>query len=141
MFAVPENTIPVSIAPVAKHPLAIAAELARDESRWRNRLRFDPAARFVSLLEHTDEYEAWLLTWLPGQSTELHTHGNATGAFRVVSGVLTEQVMRTNETLALEPGQTRVFAPHYVHQVSNNGSEPAVSIHVYRPVREVRLYP
>jgi predicted metal-dependent enzyme (double-stranded beta helix superfamily) len=32
-------------------------------------------------------------------------------------------------------GQTRVFGPSYVHQVRNAGTDPAVSIHVYRPER------
>ena len=81
------------------------------------------------------------MSWLPGQSTDLHDHGSATGAFTIVSGVLTERVMRTGTTLELQPGQSRVFAPHYVHQVSNNGDDPAVSIHVYRATRQMRTYP
>jgi quercetin dioxygenase-like cupin family protein len=107
MFAVPENTLPLHSAPIVRHPPRIAAELARDEDRWRDQVRFDPVERFVLLLEHTDEYEAWLLTWLPGQGTDLHDHGSATGTFTVVAGVLTERVIRGGETLRLRAGQRR----------------------------------
>lgn len=141
MFAVPENTVVLSSASAAKHPARIATEYALDRDRWKSHLRYDPAERFATLLDHTDEHEIWLMSWLPGQSTDLHDHGSATGAFTIVSGVLTEKVMRTGAMLELRPGQSRVFAPHYVHQVSNDGPDPAVSIHVYRTTREMRTYP
>ena len=41
----------------------------------------------------TDDYEAWLLTWLPGQSTGLHDHGGSAGAFTVLSGVVEESTL------------------------------------------------
>ncbi|RSM85494.1 cupin domain-containing protein [Kibdelosporangium aridum] len=141
MFAVPENTVVLSNAPAVKHPARIATEFALDRDRWKRHLRYDPIERFSTLLERTDDHEVWLMSWLPGQSTDLHDHGSATGAFTIVSGVLTERVMRANTTLQLQPGQSRVFAPHYVHQVSNNGVDPAVSIHVYRTTRQMRTYP
>lgn len=133
MFAVPENTIALAAPPTVRHPARIAADLALDRKRWRSRLRFDPDERFSVLLERTEDHEAWLLSWLPGQYTDLHGHGGGTGAFTVVSGLLTEWDMRTNSTLELRPGQCRVFAAYYVHQMSNNSGEPAASIHVYRP--------
>ncbi|CAM3766239.1 cysteine dioxygenase family protein [Kibdelosporangium persicum] len=141
MFAVPENTVALAAAPTLKTPARIAREFALDRDRWKRHLRYDPVERFFTLLERTDDHEVWLMSWLPGQSTDLHDHGSATGAFTIVSGVLTELVMRANTTLELQAGQSRVFAPHYVHQVSNNGADPAVSIHVYRTTREMRTYP
>jgi quercetin dioxygenase-like cupin family protein len=141
MFAVPENTVAAVASPTAKHPSRIAAEVAFDRDRWKSLLRYDPAERFAALIERTDDHEVWLMSWLPGQSTDLHDHGSATGAFTVVSGVLTETVMRAGLTHDLRPGQSRVFAPNYVHQVVNNGADPAVSIHVYRASREMRTYP
>jgi quercetin dioxygenase-like cupin family protein len=133
MFAVPENTIALPASPTGRHPARIAAELALDRARWWSRLRYDPVAPFSLLLERADDHEAWLLSWLPGQATKPHDHGSGSGAFTVVSGVLTERVMRTNATHELRPGQSRVFASGYVHRVSNDGSTPAVSIHVFRP--------
>lgn len=141
MFAVPENTVVFTAAPEVRQPSRIATEVALDRDRWKSLLRYDPAERFSALVERTDEHEVWLMSWLPGQSTDLHDHGSATGAFTIVSGVLTETVMRAGVTHDLNPGQVRVFAPNYVHQVVNNGADPAVSIHVYRATREMRTYP
>jgi quercetin dioxygenase-like cupin family protein len=141
MFAVPENTVAYVGSTTAKHPSRIAAEVALDRDRWKALLRYDPAERFSALVERTDDHEVWLMSWLPGQSTDLHDHGSATGAFTVVSGVLTETVMRAGVTHDLHPSQSRVFAPNYVHRVVNNGVDPAVSIHVYRASREMRTYP
>jgi predicted metal-dependent enzyme (double-stranded beta helix superfamily) len=122
--------------------VGIAREFAADRSRWSGRLRYRPGQRWSGLLEMTDDHEVWLLSWLPGQCTALHDHGGATGAFTVVFGALTERVVGTAEgggtvemRHPLAAGQSRVFGPHYVHQVSNEGSDPAVSVHVYRPSR------
>jgi quercetin dioxygenase-like cupin family protein len=141
MFAVPENTIALATTSTGLHPARVAREYALDRDRWKHLLRYDPADRFSALIERTDEHEVWLMSWLPGQSTDLHDHGSATGAFTIVSGVLTERVMRTGLVHSLVVGQSRVFAPNYVHQVANNGIDPAVSVHVYRSAREQRSYP
>ena len=56
-----------------------------------------------------------------------------TAAARILSGVLTEVVAtRIQVVHTLHPGQSRVWGPGYVHQVRNDGVDPAVSIHVYR---------
>jgi quercetin dioxygenase-like cupin family protein len=138
MFAVPANTIASeSVAPTV-HPALIARAYAADRSRWAHLLRYDPDERFATLVEQTDEQEIWLMSWLPGQETDRHDHGAATGAFTIVSGVLTEHVLHRGDTLSLEPGQSRVFGPGYAHQVRNEGPDPAVSLHVYRAVRTMR---
>jgi quercetin dioxygenase-like cupin family protein len=142
MFAVPENTIALAASATRVHPSRVAREFALNRDRWKHLLRYDPAERWSALVERTAEREVWLMSWLPGQSTDLHDHGRATGAFTVVSGVLTERVTRSVELVHdLGPGESRVFAPNYVHQVTNNGIDPAVSIHVYRSAREMRSYP
>lgn len=137
MFAVPANTVALPSARAAVHPARIAAEVARDRDRWSHLLRYDPDQRFAALVEARDDVEVWLLSWLPGQQTDLHDHAGSAGAFTIVSGALTERVIR--DTTEIEHlvgvGRTRVFGPHYVHQVRNVGTDPAVSIHVYRPER------
>jgi len=143
VFAVPANTVTLSAVPVAVHPARIATSVARDRHRWAHLLRYDPTERYSALIESTGEVEIWLLSWLPGQHTDLHDHAGSAGAFTVVSGVLTERVIRhpspTARPIEVEHpvtvGQTRVFGPRYVHQVRNIGTDPAVSIHVYRPER------
>lgn len=142
MFAVPPNTVALAAQRGAAHPVRIALEFAANRSRWLHRLRYRPGQRWAGLLEISDDYEAWLLSWLPGQRTELHDHGGATGAFTVVFGELTESVVHSSDanttvaaTHSLVAGQSRVFGPHHVHQVSNDGPDPAASLHVYRPSR------
>jgi quercetin dioxygenase-like cupin family protein len=138
MFAVPANTIAsASVAPTV-HPALIARAFATDRSRWAHLLRYDPDERFAVRVEYTDEQEVWLMSWLPGQETDSHDHGDAAGAFTIVSGILTEHVLHRGTTLSLSPGQSRVFGPGYAHQVRNLGPDPAVSLHVYRAVRTMR---
>lgn len=141
MFAVPPNTVATPPPNRAlAHPVRIAREFATFRESWAHLLRYDPDERWFGLLERTEEHEVWLLSWLPGQHTALHDHGGATGAFTVVSGALTERAIQTGRAPveALHPlvaGQSRVFGPNYVHQVHNESPDPAISIHVYRPVR------
>lgn len=138
MFAVPDNTIASSSVASTVHPALIARAFAADRDRWARLLRYDPDERFAVRVEATDEQEIWLMSWLPGQETDRHDHGNATGAFTVVSGLLTEHVLHRGVTLSLSPGQSRVFGPGYAHHVRNEGTDPAVSLHVYRTVRTMR---
>lgn len=137
MFAVPEHTIALPPARSAAHPARIATEYARDRDRWAHLLRYDPDQRYAVLIAATGEFEVWLLSWLPGQGTELHDHGGAEGAFTVVNGAVLERVLRgTSETVrSVRAGQSRVFGTDYVHQVRNDDVDPAVTIHVYRPNR------
>ncbi|TWG09010.1 cysteine dioxygenase [Saccharopolyspora dendranthemae] len=141
MFAVPPNTLAAPADLSIAHPARIAREFAADRASWAHLLRYDADERWAGLLARTDAYEAWLLSWLPGQHTDLHDHGGATGAFTVVQGDLTERVARPGDSEVLHSltaGQSRVFGPHYAHQVSNLGVDPAVTIHVYRPQRANR---
>ncbi len=141
MFAVPPNTVALPYGRALAHPARIARDLAADRRAWAHLLRYDPDHRWFGLIERTETHEAWLLSWLPGQHTDLHDHGGATGAFTVVSGVLSERALQHREGREAEAlhtltvGQSRVFGPHYTHRVHNDGPDPAISIHVYRPGR------
>ncbi|GGS51943.1 cysteine dioxygenase [Actinokineospora fastidiosa] len=136
MFAVPPNTVALGGTPAAAHPVLIARQVAADRARWAHLLRYDPDERFAALVERTLDQEVWLLSWLPGQATDLHDHGWASGALTVVTGTLTERVGGVEHALAA--GQSRVFGPGYAHQVRNDSADPAVSIHVYRGERPPR---
>ncbi|MEC3973764.1 cysteine dioxygenase [Amycolatopsis sp. H20-H5] len=148
MFAVPDNTLVIAENPALRHPVRVALEFAADRGRWRHLLRYDPDQRFSALIESDERQEVWLMGWLPGQHTDLHDHAFASGAFTVVSGGLTETVARrapdgraVTEVHGLSTGQSRVFGPGYVHEVRNDGPDPAVSVHVYRDGgREMRSF-
>ncbi|MFG1921327.1 cysteine dioxygenase [Cryptosporangium sp. NPDC048952] len=112
---------------------------------WRAQVRYDVDDRWYGRLdagEFTDgvQVEAWLLTWWPGQRTGLHDHGGSAGAFAVVRGQLREDTVQTPRhalprlhSRTLHASQQRVFGPRHLHEVVNDGAEPAVSIHVYAP--------
>jgi quercetin dioxygenase-like cupin family protein len=126
---------------------ALAAALAAAEHRWLPLVEYRPESRWSTLLPrdaavgvldpslHADlaHAQVWLLSWLPGQGTDLHDHGGSAGAFAVVRGVLSERVGAREGAAELTAGRVRHFGPHHVHRVSNPGAEAAVSVHVYTP--------
>jgi len=83
-------------------------------------------------LHHGPDYDIWVISWLPGQSTGFHDHGASSGAFVVATGVLEEH--RPGErTRVVHPGKPRAFGPDYAHDVRNVSLAPAISIHAYSP--------
>jgi predicted metal-dependent enzyme (double-stranded beta helix superfamily) len=125
----------MSLATAVDH-LARARELAARPNDWPLAPRFDPVRRWYYRLVADPVAEAWLLTWLPGQGTDLHDHGGSSGAFVVVSGALTEETMAATGGLTgarLAAGAGRRFGPHHVHRIANTSSRPAISLHVYGP--------
>lgn len=124
-------------------PLAsTAARLAADTALWRPLVRYDEQSRFYAPLAVEAGYEAWLLTWLPGQGTLWHDHGGSAGAFVTVQGTLTErhavgigggQARIAPGSRQLSDSAVRPFGRHHIHQVTNDDLLPAVSVHVYAP--------
>lgn len=115
----------------------IAAQLAGEPWLWWPHVRYQAGERFYTRVCVDETFEAWLLTWLPGQSTGLHDHGGSSGAFVVVKGALTEttvspdgarEVVRT-----MRQPRVRTFGEAHVHDVANRGPGPAISLHVYAP--------
>ena len=140
MYAVPYLTVPAPGIARSGGPTSLAMMLAAHPERWRPLVDYRTDTRWYRLLERTEQHEVWLLSWLPGQGTDLHDHGPASGAFAIAAGTLTERVVAAKPgrpavevTRELAAGRCRVFGPHYVHQVTNTGAVPAVSVHVYTP--------
>ncbi|WP_433373568.1 cysteine dioxygenase [Actinoplanes sp. CA-142083] len=120
--------------------LAIAAQFAAAPEQWHVAPRFNPVSRWYERLHVADDHEVWLLTWLPGQGTDLHDHGGSAGAFHVFAGTLTEDTVTTPAGAAphisgreLGEGAGRRFGSRHIHRITNRSSRPAVSIHVYGP--------
>jgi predicted metal-dependent enzyme (double-stranded beta helix superfamily) len=143
VHAVPYLTVPAPEMARPGGPTSLAMALAACPEWWRPLVDYCIGTRWCQLLEQTEQHEVWLLSWLPGQGTDLHDHGPASGAFAVAAGTLTERVVAksgrlpTEVTHELAVGHCRAFGPHYVHQVTNSGSVPAVSVYVYTPARTV----
>jgi quercetin dioxygenase-like cupin family protein len=134
--------------PAPADHLATARRHATHPHDWPFAPRFDPLRRWYHRLANEPDAEVWLLSWLPGQGTDLHDHGGSTGAFVVIAGTLTELTVTTRTAgpptfrdNTLRAGEGRSFGPQHIHQISNNGTNPAVSLHVYGPaLREMTRY-
>jgi predicted metal-dependent enzyme (double-stranded beta helix superfamily) len=118
--------------------LAIAARYAATPDQWPVAPRFNPMDRWYHRLAEEADYEVWLLTWLPGQGTDLHDHGGSAGAFQVLSGSLTEDTVIPGNPARitareLGEGAGRRFGTRHIHRITNRSSRPAISIHVYGP--------
>ncbi|MFI9030883.1 cysteine dioxygenase [Streptomyces sp. NPDC053560] len=125
------------LQPPREHPATVAefAGLARsiaaDRDRWAPLVEYDATTRWYHRLRTGPGYEVWLLSWLPGQGSGRHDHGRSSGVLTVLDGELTEHSASGSRRLV--PGAQRVFAPGYVHEVTNDALAPAVSLHVYFP--------
>lgn len=144
MHPVPHLTVPGVGITRSGGPVRLAMDWAAHPERWRPLVDYRSETRWYRLVERVEQHEVWLLSWLPGQSTDLHDHGPASGAFAIATGSLTERVVAikpdrspVEKTRALASGSCRAFGPRYVHQVINTGAVAAVSVHVYTPALTV----
>jgi len=140
-----QNTRPVpGTDPLSPKALAaIARRLAGQADLWRPLLHVDPDRRWYTRLTTGPGWEAWLLTWLPGQGTDLHDHGGSSGAFTILDGELQELTPAGAATpgrltsRVLTAGEVRAFGSRHIHQVIGVGGTAAASLHVYGPALTV----
>jgi predicted metal-dependent enzyme (double-stranded beta helix superfamily) len=128
--------------PVAPARLAeIVRTVARRPETWLGLVRFQSDRRWYQRLVLAKDHEIWLLSWLPGQHTGFHDHGNSAGAFAVARGDLLERAAPGGRPepsgRVLSAGAVRSFGAAYVHDVRNDSALPAVSIHAYSPPLQI----
>jgi rhodanese-related sulfurtransferase/mannose-6-phosphate isomerase-like protein (cupin superfamily) len=99
---------------------------------WMERVRLRTEHRWYERLYQGSDHDIWVISWLPGQSTGFHDHGESSGAFIVATGVL-EEHRPGEQSLVIHPGKTRAFGRDYAHDVRNVSLAPSVSIHAYSP--------
>jgi quercetin dioxygenase-like cupin family protein len=125
------------LPPAKEHPstvaefVGLARSIAADRTQWAHLVEYDATTRWYHRLRTGPGYEVWLLSWVPGQGTGMHDHGDSSGVLTVLDGELTERTEKGARMLT--GGAQRVFAPGYAHDVVNDSLEPAVSLHVYYP--------
>jgi len=136
-----QRTLSTHPRAVGRHQLAAEVRrLTAGAAQWLPRVRLDPGGRWYERVHLDDSYEAWLISWLPGQSTGFHDHGGSVGAFGIVLGALDEYVVGRDgvpTATRLEGGTraaVRAFGPRCVHDVRNSSAATvAVSVHAYSP--------
>src|SRR5271155_52357 len=99
---------------------------------WMDKVRLRAEQRWYERLYLGPDYDVWVISWLPGQSTGFHDHGASSGAFVVATGVL-EEHRPGGRTRVIHPGNPRAFGADYTHDVRNVSLAPAISIHAYSP--------
>ncbi len=134
---------PAAQQELTTHDLALVVRRIASQPRlWRPKIAFTQDG-YGTRLPAPAGADVWLLTWLPSQGTDLHDHGEAAAAFAVVEGALTE--VRADDVLGvwsttLQAPAVRVVEPGTVHDVRNDLSRPAVSIHAYAPQLQRMTY-
>lgn len=128
----------------AVEPAAIARRLA-SAVHWPGAT--EVRERTWRVVARTAEYDAWVIAWPTGGTIDLHDHGESRGALHVISGTLVETMPWRDDAnrfslvrLEVPAGVTRDFDAGHVHDVRNEGSETALSIHVYSPPLTSMLY-
>src|SRR5580698_2980117 len=103
---------------LSEAPLRTPEELGDIVSRfalsagWIDKVRLRAEQRWYERLYLGPDYDIWVISWLPGQSTGFHDHGDSAGAFVVATGILQER--RPGEgTRVIHPGEPRAFGPDY----------------------------
>jgi predicted metal-dependent enzyme (double-stranded beta helix superfamily) len=130
----------IAAAPTTLSPAQLAEivmETAAAEHSWRPIVRFTDEPRWFRRLALTSEYEVWLLSWLPGQHTGFHDHGDASGSFAVAEGELLESLAAPGSCAVRHrpaaAGAVRSFGARHLHEVGNVAAAPAISVHAYSP--------
>jgi predicted metal-dependent enzyme (double-stranded beta helix superfamily) len=136
----PETLSPATLAARTLSPAALGQlvrEIVAAEQSWRSILHFSAERRWYRRLVLADDHEIWLLSWLPGQHTGFHDHGEARGAFAVAQGELRETLARPGRkgvrNRRASAGSVTTFGARHLHDVSNVANVPAVSVHAYSP--------
>lgn len=105
--------------------------------------------RWFTRIHGDDELDVWLISWVPGEPTELHDHAGSLGALTVLSGSLAELRWdgRALRRRRLEAGDQAGFPLGWVHDVVwapgtiagtgsgpvRAGTSPTLSVHAYSP--------
>lgn len=118
-----------------KDQLVRVARLFATDPDLASRIDRTATERQRLILSDTPHLEVLLMSWPAGASTGWHDHGDASGAFVVVEGILGEEVWRGGSITEhdLRAGDERSFGSGHLHTMTNLGDDVAVSVHAYSP--------
>jgi predicted metal-dependent enzyme (double-stranded beta helix superfamily) len=115
---------------------AFVAELAAAPELWIDLVKHDCTQRVYSELLSDEHLTAWLICWMDDHDTGFHDHDVSAGAVAVVGGGVREQRLAIDgqpRDRVFSAGETFHFSASDIHRVRHNGSDPAVTLHVYSP--------
>ncbi len=114
----------------------VASGIAGRPDLWQPLVRVDRDRRRYELVYEDDRMDAWILSWMPGQGTGFHDHYISGVGLCVAAGGVREDLMvygGEHRAHHLRLGDARQGGPGYVHRVTHDVGEPAVTVHVYSP--------
>jgi predicted metal-dependent enzyme (double-stranded beta helix superfamily) len=129
--------------------LGLLRDLLRNEpdlvARARRLTTFRGGRGWIRVADTADA-DAWLIAWSPGSSVGTHDHGGSHGAVHVLRGALVERYWESDDPSVrvrrLKHGATMSVPPDRVHDVANNDTRLALSLHVYSPrLATMSFYP
>jgi rhodanese-related sulfurtransferase/predicted metal-dependent enzyme (double-stranded beta helix superfamily) len=129
------NVLETTMEPTATRTPAELADIVEgfaSSPKWLERVRLRSDQRWYEKLYDGPDYDVWVISWMPGQSTGFHDHGASAGAFVVTCGVLEEHRLGERSRI-VSAGELRVFSSDYAYDVRNVSTAPAISIHAYSP--------
>lgn len=114
----------------------LVARIAATPQLWEPLTVVDPHRRRYRLLYEDERIDIWVLSWMSGQGTGFHDHGESGVGLACAAGEVIERQMliptgATNVRMA--PGVTRQGPAGYIHSVQHAEGSPAVTIHAYSP--------
>ncbi|KAI1334781.1 RmlC-like cupin domain-containing protein [Xylariaceae sp. FL0016] len=120
---------------------------ASDSKEWATYAMSNPNMAYTRNLvdEGNGKANLLVLVWTPGKGSPIHDHGNAHCVMKILHGDLTETRYDFPEGDTARPMQVKSEQVHKknavaymadelgLHRVSNQGSDYAVSLHLYTP--------
>jgi predicted metal-dependent enzyme (double-stranded beta helix superfamily) len=115
---------------------SLVEDIAGRPDLWQPLVISDRRRRRYRLLFEDPRLDVWVLSWMPGQRTGFHDHGNSSVALTALQGTVLEQQIRLGAASIereLAPGYCREGPAGYIHSVTHGRGEPAVTLHAYSP--------
>ncbi|KAK8052059.1 cysteine dioxygenase type I [Apiospora rasikravindrae] len=118
-----------------------------DEREWSPYAMADASRAYTRNLvdEGNGKSNLLILVWTPGKGSPIHDHGNAHCVMKILRGTLTETRYDFPDGDKNKPMEVKSTSHHKenavaymadelgVHRISNEGSDFAVSLHLYTP--------
>jgi len=115
---------------------AFAGELAARPELWIDFVAHESTQRRYAELLCDEHLTAWLICWMDDHDTGFHDHDRSAGAVAVVGGRVCEQRLALGgppRERTFSAGEVFGFSAAEIHRVRHDGSDPAVTLHVYSP--------
>lgn len=133
-----ERLIPAGPGEILTEPelMSLVSDVFATPDLWRPLVVTDPDRRRYRLLFEDERIDLWILSWMPGQFTGYHDHGDAAvGLIAAAGEVVERQLSLTGGAVhrRLTAGDLRSGPSGYIHSVGHSAGTPAITIHAYSP--------